>query len=170
MKRLPIAFALCSVFLTATWSHAAVVERLGLEDLVRKAHTIVVGKVTGSRTYWSADRKYILTDYTLDVNESLKGRPGRSLSITTVGGKVGDLELYVSGMPAFQKGEDTVVFIEQSGAYQTVVGLGQGKFTVTNGEVANRVVGLSFPDGRPGNSLKLPVQTFKSQIRTILNR
>jgi hypothetical protein len=170
MKRLPIAFVLCSIFLTATRSPAAVVERLGLEDLVRKAHTIVVGKVTGSRTYWSADRKFILTDYTLAVNESLKGLPSRSLSVTTVGGKVGDVELYVSGMPVFQKGEDAVVFIEQSGAYQTVVGLGQGKFTVTNGEVANRVSGLSFPDGRPGNSLKLPVQTFKTQIRIILNR
>ena len=90
--------------------------------------------------------------------------------MTAVGGKIGDLELQVSGMPSFQKGENAVVFIEQSGAYQTVVGLGQGKFTVTNGEVANTVGGLSFPDGQPGKTVRMPIESFKNQIRTILNR
>jgi hypothetical protein len=146
------------------------VQRLGLDELVKKAHTIVLGKVTGSRTYWSTDKKLILTDYTLDVDESIKGQLARTVSVTTIGGKIDDVELYVSGMPSFQKGEDTVVFIEQSGAYQVVVGLGQGKFTVANGEVANSVGDLSFPDGRPGATLKMPLQTFKTQIRNILNR
>jgi hypothetical protein len=90
--------------------------------------------------------------------------------LTTVGGKIGDLELYVSGMPSFQKGEDAVVFIEKSGAYETVVGLGQGKFTVTNGEVANTVGDLSFPDGQPGRPVRMPLQNFRNQIRTILSR
>ena len=168
--RLLISSALCFILVIATWSYATTVQRLGLEDLVKKAHTIVVGKVTGSRTYWSADRKFILTDYTFQVDENIKGQASRTLDVTIVGGKIGDLELYVSGMPSFQNGEDAVVFIEQSGAYQTVVGLGQGKFTVSNGEVANSVDGLSFPDGRPGNPAKMPLQTFKNQIRTFLNR
>jgi len=151
-------------------SYATTVQRLGLEDLVKKAHTIVVGKVIGTRTYWSADRKIILTDYTIEVGESLKGQAARSLSVTTVGGKIGDLELYVSGMPAFQPGENAVVFIEQSGAYQTVVGLEQGEFTVSNGEVANRVGDLSFADGKPGNPMKMPLENFKTHIRTLVNR
>ena len=150
--------------------YATTVQRLGLDELVKKAHTIVVGRVAGSRTYWTTDRKFILTDYTIEVDESIKGQAGRTVAVTTVGGKIDDVELYVSGMPSFQKGEDAVVFLEQSGAYQTVVGLGQGKFTVVNGEVANNVHDLSFPDGRPGNSLKMPLQTFKTQIRNFLNR
>ena len=40
------------------------------------------------------------------------------------GGKIGDLELFVSGMPSFETGENAVVFVEKSGAYQVVVGLG----------------------------------------------
>ena len=156
--------------MSAQWTFATSVERLGLEDLVKKARTIVVGKVTASRTYWSADRKFILTDYTIAVDESVKGQAPRSMSITTVGGKIGDLELYVAGMPSFAKGEDAVIFVEQTGAYQTVVGLGQGKFTVTNGEVANSVSGLSFPDGRPGNSVSMPLESFKSRIRSVLGR
>ena len=62
------------------------------------------------------------------------------------------------------------MFVERSGAYQTVVGLGQGKFTVTNGEVANSVNDLSYPDGAPGRPVKMPLQTFKTQIRNLLNR
>jgi hypothetical protein len=170
MKRFLSLFALCFVLLSAHSSFATSVERLSLEDLVKKARTIVVGKVTASRTYWSADRKFILTDYTIAVDESVKGQSPRSMSVTTVGGKVGDLELYVAGMPSFVKGEDAVIFVEQSGAYQTVVGLGQGKFTVTNGEVANSVSGLSFPDGRPGNPVRMPLDSFKTRIRTVLGR
>src|SRR5262249_31302184 len=164
------SFSTVCLMLLASASFATTVERLGLEDLVKKARTIVVGKVAGSRTYWSADRKFILTDYTIQVDETIKGNAGRSVSVTSVGGKIGDIELRVSGMPAFQSGEDAVVFIEQSGAYQTVVGLAQGKFTVVNGEVANSAGGLSFPDGRPGNPVRMPLQSFKSQIRSFLSR
>jgi hypothetical protein len=169
-KKFLIPFALCVALTTIASSYAATVERLGLEELVKKAGAIVVGKVTATRTYWSADRRFILTDYAIRVDEQLKGQTPRDVSVTTVGGKIGDLELYVSGMPVFQQGEEAVVFIEQSGVYQTVVGLGQGKFTVTNGEVANQLSGLSFPDGRRGNPVRMPLRTFKDQIRTLLNR
>ena len=168
-KSLPVA--ICLIFLLITSSNATTVERLGLADLVKKARTIVVGKVAGSRTHWSSDGKLIVTDVTIDVGESLKGTTtSRRIAVTTVGGKIGDLELHVSGMPSFQPGEDAVLFIEQSGTYQVVVGLGQGKFTVTNGEVVNAIGGLAFPDGRPGSPLKMPLQTFKDQIRSFLNR
>ena len=169
MKRLPFLLSICLI-LVAIRAHATTVERLGLDDLVKKSHTIVVGKVMGSRTYWTSNRKLILTDFTIDVGESLKGSSARRVVVTTIGGKIGDTELHVSGMPVFKQGEDAVVFIEQSGAYETVVGLGQGKFTVTNGEVANAVGGLAFPDGRPGNATRMPLDSFKAQIRNFLNR
>jgi hypothetical protein len=170
MKQTIALIALCLILVITTSSYAVTVQRLNLDDIVKKAHAIVVGKITGKRTYWSTDRKLILTDYTIAVGERIKGNTGPSTTVTAVGGKIGDLELYVSGMPSFKQGEEAVVFLEQSGSYQTVVGLGQGKFTVTNGEVANNVGELSYPDGRPGNPVKMPLQSFKAQIRTILNR
>ena len=36
-KTVPILFAFCFVLFIATWSSATTVERLGLEDLVKKA-------------------------------------------------------------------------------------------------------------------------------------
>lgn len=151
-------------------SQATTVERLSLEDLVRKAQRIVVGKVTGQRTHWSDDRRLILTTYTIEIQESMKGRPSYSTELTTIGGKIGDLQLHVPGMAAFEKGEDAVVFIEDVGRVSTVVGLAQGKFSITNGEVSNAVADLTFPDGRPGKPLKLPLESFKKQIRNLVGR
>lgn len=164
------ARVLLVVLLFAGSSYATTVQRLGLEDLVKKAHTIVVGRVVNSRTYWNSNRKLIFTSYTIQVDESIKGQAAGSLEVTTIGGKIGDVELHVAGMPAFQNGENAVVFVEQSGAFQTVLGLGQGKFTVINGEVRNSVGDLSFPDGRPGVPTRMPLQTFKDQIRRILSQ
>ncbi len=151
----------------STASYATTVERLDLDDLVRKAGSIVVGKVTNSRTYWSAGGKIILTTYTVEVEENLKGRPARSVELTTIGGRIGNVELHVSGMPSFEKEEKAVVFVENTGAYQTVVGLGQGKFTVVNDEVSNNVNGLAFPDGRSATRLKMPLESFKRRIRSL---
>jgi hypothetical protein len=165
-----ILLAAVLVFAAAPFLKATTVQRLGLEDLVKKSHHIVAGKVRNSRTYWTSNGKLILTSYTIDVSENIKGQNPRTLEITTVGGKIGDLELHVAGMPSFSRGEDIVVFTEASGGYEVVLGLNQGKFTVENGQVSNDLNDLSFPDGRPGKALKLPVQTFKNQIRSILSR
>ena len=165
-----VCLALAVLLVSAGFLKATTVQRLGLEDLARKAHHIVAGKVRNSKTFWSGNGKLILTSYTIEVDDSIKGQRPRTLELTTIGGKIGDLELHVAGMPSFSKGEDIVVFTETSGGYEVVLGLTQGKFTVQNGEVLNDVSDLSFPDGRPGKALKLPVQTFKNQIRTILSR
>ncbi len=162
------AFVLCLA--ASALARATTVQPLELQDLVKKAHHIVTGKVRNSRTYWSNNRKLILTSYTLEVEEAIKGGPPRTFELTTIGGKIGDLELQVSGMPSFAKDENVVVFTESSGPYEVVLGLGQGKFTVDNGEVFNEVNGLSFPDGSPARPMRFPIQTFKLQIRTLLTR
>ena len=149
---------------------ATTVERLSLDDLAARSQTIVQGTVLGSRTYWSPDGKLILTNTTIQVTESLKGQAGRTVEVTTVGGQIGDRILHVGGMPAFVPGESTIVFAARSNGYLTVIGLGQGKFTVSNGEVANSLSELTFPDGRPARVYRMPVQTFKSEIRSMVDR
>jgi hypothetical protein len=168
MLKKNILSGLALLFFGAASLCATTVQRLSLEDLVKKARHIVAGKVLASRTYWSDNGKLILTSYTIDVDENIKGQSARSIEVTTIGGKIGDVELHVSGMPSFAKGENVVVFTEPSGRYEVVLGMGQGKFAVENGEVSNHVADLSFPDGRPGQALKLPLETFKNQIRTII--
>jgi hypothetical protein len=165
-----ILSAFVLILFASAAGNATTVQRLGLEDLAKRARHIVAGRVVESRTHWSDNGKLILTSYTIEVDETIKGPSPRTFELTTIGGKIGSLELHVSGMPSFEKGENIVVFTEPSGTYEVVLGLGQGKFTVENGEVSNDISDLSFPDGRPGTGLRLPVATFKNQIRNILSR
>src|SRR5262245_6015458 len=136
-------------------AQATTVERLNLDGLVKKSSKIVIGRVRSSRTYWSSNGKLILTNYTIDVHETIKGQAARTLELTTIGGTIGDLTLHVAGMPVFDKDENTVLFVERTGAYSTVVGLGQGKFSVVNGEVSNNTTGLEFPDGVQARPTKM---------------
>lgn len=169
MKR-TIFLSFVFILIASFSARATTVERLTLGDLVKKSNKIVAGQVNSSRTYWSSNGKLILTSYTITVRETMKGESSRTLELTTIGGTIGGMTLHVSGMPSFEKGEDAVVFIENSGAYSTVVGLGQGKFTVTNGEVSNTVSDLAFPGGQPGRSVKMPLDSFKRLIRTLVGR
>ena len=165
-----IPFALAALLIAVAPLCATTVQRLSLEDLAKRASRIVGGTVRDSKTFWSNNGKLILTNYVIDVDESIKGQYARTIEVTTVGGRIGGVELHVSGMPSFTKGETIVVFTESSGSYEVVLGLGQGKFKVENGEVSNQVTDLSFPDGRAGQQLILPIGTFKNRIRTILGR
>jgi hypothetical protein len=151
-------------------SEATTVEGQTLDSLVSRSSLIVEGTVVGVRTDWSADRRLILTTTTLQVGESIKGRAPRTVDITTIGGRIGRTTMHVAGMPVFRTGENAIVFIEPSKGYLTVFGLAQGKFTVTNGLVWNSVADLSTPAGQPLSVEKIPIQSFKSKIYSILER
>ena len=170
MNKRRLLIPLLLVFFTNSAAYGTTVERLDLDDLVRKAHKIIVGKVSNSRTFWTNNRKLILTSYTVEVQETIKGESSHTLELTTIGGSIGDLTLHVAGMPSFDRGENTLLFVENSGAFSTVVGLDQGKFKIAGGEVSNSVTELSFPDGHPGKSLKMPLESFKKQIKVLIDR
>ena len=165
-RRQVIYFSFALILISACLVQATTVQRLSLEDMTKKSNSIVLGRVRASRVYWSGN--VILTTTTINVTETIKGQVSRDIEVTTVGGTVGDTTLHVSGMPAFQSGEDAVVFVEKSGVFSTVVGLAQGKFTVDNGEVANTVTDLQFPDGNGGRPLKMPLEIFRKQLKSII--
>jgi len=90
--------ALVFSFLTLTFVNgvnAATVRRLSFDDLVAKSESIVEGQVLDSRTYWTSDRRLILTSYTVRVRESMKGiapffgdlfiKPAGTVTVQTVG-------------------------------------------------------------------------------------
>lgn len=166
-----ICFLIIISILIALPLGATTVQRLNLDDLVSKAETIVVGRVVDSHASWTKDGKLILTQTTVAVQEQLKGNPAKTITVTTVGGQVGKTILHVSGMAAFQQDETAVIFLERSGAYSTVLGLSQGKFSVRNGEVANTLDGLSFSSAA-GSFLpvRMPIEEFKRQIQQRLHR
>ena len=170
MAKKSIFLVVLLAFFLSNSVEATTIERLNLDTLVKKSNRIVIGKVRSSRTYWSSDRKLILTSTTIDIQETIKGQGAPTVEITTIGGKIGDLTLHVAGMPQFDKDESAVVFVEKSGIYSTVVGLAQGKFSISNGEVSNDVRGLDLTDGSQVRATKMSLATFKRQIKLSLDR
>ncbi|HYR87377.1 MAG TPA: hypothetical protein VE422_25055 [Terriglobia bacterium] len=165
-----LLFSTVLLLVSLTPLHATTVRRLSFDELVARAQSIVQGRVVDLRTYWTADQKLILTDYTIQVQETMKGSTPQTVTVTTIGGKIGNTILHVSGMPAFEQGENAILFLEKSNTSTTVVGLNQGKFTVSNGEISNTVSGLSFPDGTAGKPVKMPLDEFKRQVRLRINK
>jgi hypothetical protein len=99
------------------------------------ADFIIVGTVVDKSTRWSDIRKImVMTDYTVQVEENIKGHnPGRiviSLSGGTVEGEGG---VYVTDIPVLKVGERYVLFVyDKERHFGAIVGAYQGVFHVVH--------------------------------------
>lgn len=99
--------------------------------LTKDSDAIVRGKVTSVQSRWSGDHRRIVTDVQVAVEETLKGAPGRSVTIHQPGGVVGDIGQRVDGLASFGVGEEVLVFLQQRGPSGYLVsGMAQGKYRV----------------------------------------
>ncbi|MBN1655306.1 MAG: hypothetical protein JXA30_16185 [Deltaproteobacteria bacterium] len=110
---------------------ASVIMRFELEQLVARSDVIVVATTLGWKSRWGA-RKRILTDVTLRVDESIKGKyqPSDVLVVTRLGGEIDGLGMRVAGEAAFYKDKKALVFLREipaSGELR-VVGMSQGVY------------------------------------------
>jgi hypothetical protein len=101
-------------------------------ELVQRADDIVV--VTGvSSLVGTNARGTIVTRYTLRVEETLKGRfgPGDHLTVTELGGQLGERFTAIAGAPEYQPGERYLVFTETNGDGETITfGMEIGRFVL----------------------------------------
>ncbi|HYR51743.1 MAG TPA: hypothetical protein VET83_03925, partial [Candidatus Dormibacteraeota bacterium] len=85
---------------------ATTVQKFTLQELTKKASSIVIGKVEGATSSWDAANKEIYTFYTITVSQPVKGaKGGETITIRQLGGTVGNIASIVPGMPSFKKGE-----------------------------------------------------------------
>ena len=86
-----------------------------LPDRVRGAARVVVATVTDVTAAWQTNElgdQLIVSNVRLDIEETLKGGPARSLNMELIGGTVGDITLEVSSLPQLARGERAVFFLE----------------------------------------------------------
>lgn len=123
-------------------AHAATVVAMNLEQMTDRSDMIFIGRVVGERADWSADRKQIYTHVSFEVDRYLKGgTEGRTTTVRLLGGRVGPYLVRLAGTPAFEPGEEVLLFCAGRGAaLPTVLGLSLGKFTVTRDAEGEAVV------------------------------
>jgi len=117
----------------AAQAGASTVVAMTLEQMSERAESIFLGRVTGTRADWNAERTRIYTYVTLEVDRYLKGGSGSSVAtVRLLGGRVGAYLAMVPGTPQFDMGEDVLLFCAGGGArIETVLGMSLGKFTIT---------------------------------------
>jgi len=118
--------------LTSRWLYAVLVVAAGvaspvgastlvhedLDDLVAGNGTVLVGEVIDASSYWNAEGSFILTDVRILPQQVLKGRrpdrrEGEDLTVTLMGGTVGDLTTLVIGGAELLPGRSYVLFLNE---------------------------------------------------------
>ncbi len=131
---LPLLFrrrwALAAGLSFATVSQAATVEALELPELARRADRIAWAKVESLDARWTSDGARIVTDVSLRVTETWKGRQDERIDVLVPGGVVGRVGQRMAGAPELHVGQELVVFLEASGDRSIVLGLSRGLFMV----------------------------------------
>ncbi len=98
---------------------AAEVETLaGSAPLVFRAEVLV----SQSRMW----RGLIVTDHTVRIASCYKGDCGKTATVRTLGGVLGDLGMHVEGAAKLQPGDEAVLFARRQGATVRPLGLGRG--------------------------------------------
>ena len=124
----------------ASPAHATISEALSLDALVREADHVALVTCVDARA--SRDgRRRIVTDFTLRVEEAMKGGTpaGATLTMRSLGGAIGDLGMRVEGEPHPEVGGRYLVFLRRLRDGRTLrpVGMSQGVMPVQerNGEL-----------------------------------
>jgi hypothetical protein len=112
-----------------------------MDELVTAADTVVRGVVTDVRTeeFDSPQGRGIRTLVTLQVERALKGTPGKSVTLSLLGGKVGRRTLRVLGMPEFHIGDREIVFYAGNGStICPLIAGGHGRYHVRTDAATGR--------------------------------
>jgi hypothetical protein len=128
---------------------ASLILALDLPTLVSRADQISVVDVVSVTSAWNETHDRITTTIDVKVVDSWKGAaaPATHVQVVQPGGTVGEIEMRVDGMPRFQVGERTLLFLRLhgGGARASVVGMAQGKRPVTREANSDRWM-VSAPD------------------------
>ncbi len=165
------ALALAALLVSLAGPAAAAVGLAAtVEELAGESDAVVRGRVAGRASRWTDGGRRLVTEIILEVNERWRGEaPGRVV-LRVPGGERDGVGQRVDGAPAFDDGEEVVVFLRRlpGGAFR-VHGLAQGKFRVLEGEARPdlRRIRLVAGEARPGSRRveAMPIGELARRVR-----
>jgi hypothetical protein len=133
-------------------AEATVARRMTLAQMSAQSDLILRGTVVDQTSFWSPDKRYVVTHTTVRIGNKLKGRaPGGADTVVVrqIGGEVDGVRMEIAGNARLSKTEEVVLFLKTDTRYGYVQGMAQGKYTVFRGAggvdmVRRDLTGLSF--------------------------
>lgn len=168
------AAALALAPLTAS---ATITQAVPFEQKVETAEAIVLGKVVAQESHWDAQKKWILTSTTFEVEKTFKGMPAQRVTLVTPGGTVGTVAQNVIGVPRFRNGDEHVVFVRNTRSGPTVLFFEQGAYRVEKTDRGDRIVqplvsSAVMVDAQRGVAVApegpRPLSTFEERVRNTI--
>lgn len=157
---------------------ATSLQQISFEELVDRADSIVVGRVTRTWSDWDADHKFIWTNSEVAVESASKGSLNRTVTVSELGGEADGVSMTVAGSPRYVQGEHVVVFLKQNAgmAYRTL-GWTQGHYQIDahgriHGELAHGNVQLTRAKTQSAESVVYSLEgiTVQELHRRVANR
>ncbi len=147
---------------------SALMVRKSIEELTSEADSILIGKVEKIESRWNEEKTLIYTYVTISVSQYTKTLSGmaevKEVIVRVRGGEVGDIGLKVSDTPQFREGEEVFLFLRMEKLpLFSVAGLFQGKYTIEEGRVKNRILGLDVPLGSFISQIKGSLEKVKEE-------
>ena len=149
MNAMTAAKALLPVLVLAAAHPAAasVAASASVEELARGSDAVVRGRVVKLSARQSSDGRRISTYVEVETDSVWRGSAPARVTVVVRGGVVGDIGEKVFGAPTFSEDEEVVVFLGKTdGSFFRVRGLGQGKFSVADGQARPDLSGLTFAE------------------------
>jgi hypothetical protein len=102
------------------------------EEMVRRAHVIVIATAQPSYSQWNAEGG-VETVTPMLVEEVLKGKASSTVDVVEPGGTFGGVTMEIEGAPRFESGQRLLLFLSSVGPQRwAVTELVLGKFTFTD--------------------------------------
>ncbi len=104
-------------FFIFSFTHLAsqeLLEKIPLEQQVKKATTIIEGKVVAKESFWDNDYNLIYTVNTLEVNKVFKGEPVTQVNVITMGGTINENSLIVNPSLSLNYNDVGLITLQES--------------------------------------------------------
>lgn len=111
------------------------------DELASEADFVVRARVTELTPVESdhGGKRVIHTRITLDVIDTIAGTPPSPLVLTMLGGRVGDREMRVAGVPSFVVGQEEIFFVKDNGiAFYPTYAVMHGRYPIKRDKATGR--------------------------------
>lgn len=161
--------ALASYAPRAAWAHA---RPMSPEDMVHWSGAIVVGVVEAADGRWNRTQTLIETEYTVLVEEWLKGEGAEVLTFTMPGGVLGELEDDTCLTVPLTVGARHLLFLDDPAQplFSPLTGAGQGAFEEALGADGRTPIVRSAGGSLPMSSRRpeVPFEEFLAGVRAFV--
>ncbi len=126
--------------LAAPAAQASMATAAPFEEKVDNAAAIVVGRCVKNESRWDPSHRWILTYSTFEVSKTIKGAALQRITVVVPGGSVGGVHQSSVGLPAFNEGNENLLFIRNTKAGPTVLYFDQGAYNVTTDAHGQKII------------------------------